>query len=103
LFDKRRGGTGNSESSSVIEVDTPFKINALATCGCYVAIAASGGHVTLYKFYPKNIDEELVDIPVSIILRIQHVCIFYLSIKIKLIKCFNWLILIFLLVDRDSG
>ncbi|CAF0873638.1 unnamed protein product [Brachionus calyciflorus] len=60
IFDKRR-----SETTS-IEIDMPFKITAICLHNTYLAVAAAGGHVTLYKFYSKGqnpADEELGDIP----------------------------------------
>jgi syntaxin-binding protein 5 len=59
LFDKRKF------EGTAIEVDNPYKITALSVNGSYLAVAASGGHVTLYKFHSKEPTESgLADIPV---------------------------------------
>jgi syntaxin-binding protein 5 len=59
LFDKRK------VDGSQVEVDAPFKITALTHSRNYLAVAAAGGHVTLYKFYSKSSGEVgLADIPV---------------------------------------
>jgi syntaxin-binding protein 5 len=61
LFDKRKF----EANSSQIEVDEPFKITALTHSRNYLAVAALGGHVTLYKFYNKcSTEVGLADIPV---------------------------------------
>ena len=59
IFDKRRN------DSSSIEIDSPFRITAICIHNTYLAVAAAGGHVTLYKFYSRQnaADEELGDIP----------------------------------------
>ncbi|RNA10956.1 syntaxin-binding 5 isoform X2, partial [Brachionus plicatilis] len=60
IFDKRR-----SDSAS-IEIDMPFKITAICVQNTYLAVAATGGHVTLYRFYSRTqnpADEELADLP----------------------------------------
>lgn len=60
IFDKRR-----SDSAS-IEIDLPFKITSICIQNTYLAVAAAGGHVTLYRFYSRTqnpADEELADIP----------------------------------------
>lgn len=60
LFDKRKDMVDASDSES------PYKISAITVFGCYLALAAVGGHVTLYKYYSKvPADEELADIPVK--------------------------------------
>ena len=60
LFDKRQ-----RNGDTQLDTDVPFKITALNACNNYLAVAALGGHVTLYKFYSRNFsDEELGDIPV---------------------------------------
>lgn len=51
------------------EIENPFKITALNMSNDYLAVAAVGGHVSLFKYYSKNFnpaDEELADIPVNI-------------------------------------
>ena len=57
IFDKRR--------SDALEIDLPFKITAITIVANYLAVAAVGGHVTLYKYYTKctSADEELADFP----------------------------------------
>lgn len=63
LFDKRTRNGGDSD----IDINQPFKITALNTCNNYVVVAALGGHVTLYKFYTREFDDnELGDIPVRL-------------------------------------
>ena len=60
LFDKRRNDAQLSN-----DLEFPYKIIAMTINNAYLAVAAAGGHVTLYKFYSKSSDEELADIPVN--------------------------------------
>lgn len=63
LFDRRKTETQLDVS------DTVFRITAITVNGNYLACAAQGGHVTLYRFNSKMsqnaADEELADIPVN--------------------------------------
>ena len=62
LFDKRR----NNDILPNGEPEFPYKIIALAVNGYYLAVAAAGGHVTLYKYYTKSStpgDDELAETP----------------------------------------
>jgi WD40 repeat protein len=64
LFDKRK-------DDLIGDADSAFKLTAVAVHGSYLAVAAAGGYVTLYKYYPKTqnqADEEMADIPVSYLL-----------------------------------
>lgn len=59
LFDKRK------LDSTMIEIDSPYKITSLTCTKNFMAVAAAGGHVTLYKYYKKSSPEDgLADIPV---------------------------------------
>ena len=65
--DKRTATNNNGHNQNDIEY--PFKITALNMSSDYLAVAAAGGHVSLFKFYSKDsnpADQELADIPVSI-------------------------------------
>ena len=71
LFDKRKFDTNNTS----IDIDLPFKITALTYSKNFLAVAASGGHATLYKFASKTPTEEgLADIPVSCSLSLRFIC-----------------------------
>jgi hypothetical protein len=62
--DKRANNNGQNEIT-----DSPFKITALNMSNDYLAVAAVGGHVSLFKFHSKNsnpAEDGLADIPVRI-------------------------------------
>lgn len=62
-FDKR---TSNGQNQ--IEIDNPFKITAINMSNDYLAVAAAGGHVSLFRYNSKIFtpaEQELADIPVN--------------------------------------
>jgi syntaxin-binding protein 5 len=60
LFDKRK------LEGVQVDVEAPYKITAVTHARNFLAVAAAGGHVTLYKFYSKCPTEDgLADIPVT--------------------------------------
>jgi hypothetical protein len=65
VFSKTR-----NDNVDMTELDHPFKISCVYINADYLVVAAYGGHVTLYKYVVKKlnpVDEELGDIPVSIL------------------------------------
>ncbi len=63
IFDKRRIEANN------IDIEHPYKVTNIAMHSNYLAVAAVGGHVTLYKYFVKKCnpaDEELGDIAVLV-------------------------------------
>ncbi len=60
LFDKRP--RSNNEPDT--DLHLPYRITAINACNNMIAVAAAAGHVTLYKFYSRDFDDnELGDIP----------------------------------------
>ena len=66
--DKRAAATANNNGQNHNDIECPFKITAINMSDDYLAVAATGGHVSLFKFYSKNsnpVEQELADIPVK--------------------------------------
>jgi hypothetical protein len=66
-FNDKRSAT-NSNGQNQNDIDCPFKITAINMSDDYLAVAAVGGHVSLFRFYLKNsnpAEQELADIPVK--------------------------------------
>ena len=65
IFEKRRIEASN------IDFEHPYKITNVAIYSNYMAVAAVGGHVTLYKYTVKknnNADDGLSDVTVSFVI-----------------------------------